>query len=187
MLPAADLGPGEGNSPCPMSEPGRREDIDIVSACALRDAVVRTDVSLDFFESGRGSLKNELLDVDDQTLAVSLPRSFDPDLRPVARRRRLATPDDADTFELIEIGRVSTWKLDSGREVAKKMKGYCHFEQKNDEEPLHRSGVVPPFPGRGRAGVAGTTGVSTGTAALFAKRSNKFWRRIRYSSSLTKE
>ena len=101
-----------------MSEPSRREDIDIVSACTLRDADVRTEVSLDFFESVRGSLKIEFREVDDQTLAVSLLRSFEPDLRPVARLRRLATAEVPDVLELIDSGRASTWKLDTGREGA---------------------------------------------------------------------
>ena len=119
MLPAVDLGAGEGKeSACPMSEPSRREDIDIVSACTLRDADVRTEVSLDFFESVRGSLKIEFREVDDQTLAVSLLRSFEPDLRPVARLRRLATAEVPDVLELIDSGRASTWKLDTGREGA---------------------------------------------------------------------
>jgi len=48
---------------------------------------------------------------------------------------------------------------------------------------MRRSGVAPAFLGRGWA-ATGTIGVSIGTAALLANLSNRFCRRMRYSSSL---
>ena len=107
---------GECDSLYPRSEPGRREDIDNVSGWT-QEVLVRTDELLDFFESARGSRKKEVFDVDDQTLAVSL-MSLEVDRRPVALLKRLVTPDAAEVFELMDVGRASIWKFESGREVA---------------------------------------------------------------------
>lgn len=96
---------GECDSLYPRSEPSRREDIDNVSGWT-REVFVRTDELLDFFESARGSRKKEVFDVADQTLAVSLT-SLGVDRRPVALLKRLVTPDAADVFELMDVGRAS--------------------------------------------------------------------------------
>ena len=83
----------------------------------LRDAVVKIEESLDFFESTRGSLKKlELFDVADQMLEVSLG-SLETSRRPVALRNRLTTPDEDDIRESVEAGREALiWKFDRGRE-----------------------------------------------------------------------
>lgn len=88
---------GECDSLYARSEPRRREDIDNVSGWT-REVFVRTEELLDFFESARGSRKKEVLDVVDQTLAVSL-MSLVVDRRPVALLKRLVTPDTAEVFE----------------------------------------------------------------------------------------
>lgn len=94
----------------------RRDDIDMASAC--RDPAVRMDELLDCLDSPRGSLKNfDLEDTVEKTLEVSL-KSFEPDvlLLPVARRKRLVTPDANEDLDCIDGERVtSTWKLDNGR------------------------------------------------------------------------
>jgi len=118
-LPETDLEVdlmGECDSLYPRSEPSRREDIDSVSGWT-REVLVRTDELLDFFESGRGSRKKEVFDVADQTLAVSLV-SLEVDRRPVALLKRLVTPDAAEVFECMDVGRGSTWKFERGRDVA---------------------------------------------------------------------
>jgi len=58
------------------------------------------------------------------------------------------------------------------------------MERENEGRSSRRSGVAPPFRGRGRAGAIGTSGASVGTVALLANRSNRFCRSRRYSSSL---
>jgi hypothetical protein len=82
-----------------------------------REVFVRTEELLDFFESARGSRKKEVFDVVDQTLAVSL-MSLEVDCRPVALLKRPVTPDAAEVFDLIDVGRASIWKFESGRDVA---------------------------------------------------------------------
>jgi hypothetical protein len=85
-------------------------------SAGLRDAFVQIEESLDFFESIRGSLKLELLDVADQILEVSLG-SLGTARRPVALRNRLTTPDEDDIRESVEPGREGLiWKFDRGRE-----------------------------------------------------------------------
>ena len=85
---------------------------------------MRTDALLDFLVRP-GILKNEVLDVEDHMLAVSL---WSLEVRPVARLIRSVTPNAPDDFELIDSGR-STWKLDTGREGA--IPG-CHFSRVNN-------------------------------------------------------
>lgn len=57
---------------------------------------------LDFFDSTRGILKNDVLEDVDQTLAVSL---MSLDRRPVAFLNKLPTADVPEFLELIEAGR----------------------------------------------------------------------------------
>jgi hypothetical protein len=94
------------------------------------------DELLDFLESPRRSLKKEVLDVVDQTLAVS-PTSLEMDRRPVALLKRLVTPNDAEVFELIETGRGSTWKFEVVREVATTRKSKISY--KASEKEIHTS------------------------------------------------
>lgn len=85
-----------------------------MSAC-IREVSVHIEELLDFFESARsGSLKKlELLDVTDRMLETSLG-SREVVCRLVALRNRLATPDEADTRESLEVGRnESSWKFDT--------------------------------------------------------------------------
>lgn len=93
----------------PLSDPTRREEIDMVSACC--EAAVRTELFEDFLESILGKRNIlEVLDVADQTLEVSL-LSFEDDRRPVARRNKLATSEPTEALEVMDNGR-STWKFD---------------------------------------------------------------------------
>ena len=172
---------GECVSLYPRSEPICREDIDNVSGWT-REASVRMDELLDFFESARRSRKKEVLDVVDQTLAVSLV-SLEVDRRPDALLNRLVTPSAAEVFELMDTGQASTWKFELVREVATTRKGKLSYRV-GRKKNIRRSGVVPAVFGRGWEAATGTTGASTGTAALLANLSNRFCRRMRYSSSL---
>lgn len=118
MLPAVDRVPvGENDvtlSECPRSEPifVLREVMDIVSVRAW-DADVLTEETLDFLASARG-----ILDVSDPKLDSSLRSLFGVvDRLPVARRKRLTTPDDSEVLDGDRA--ISTWKLlESGRDTA---------------------------------------------------------------------
>ena len=150
-------------------------------SAGLRDALVKIEESLDFFESIRGSLKKlELSDVADKILDVSLGTAR----RPVALRNRLTTPDEDDIRESVELGREALiWKFDRGREGSA-----ASFINNTDKtlkkKKLRRSDVCMPFLGTGLTGVTGTTDTSEGVVEWLENLSNKFWRRRRYSSSL---
>ena len=87
-------------------------------SAGMRDAFVKIEELLDFFESIRESLKTlELLDVADRILEVSLG-SLGTARRLVALRNRLTTPDEDDIRESVEPGREGLiWKFDREREL----------------------------------------------------------------------